>query len=44
MVGVPTHFFKVVLAESKARNLLGAKPVGATSLVWHSHSAPILVL
>jgi DNA/RNA endonuclease G (NUC1) len=30
LVGVPTHFFKVVLAESKSRNLLGAKPVGAT--------------
>ena len=28
LVGVPTHFFKVVLAESKSRNLLGAKPVG----------------
>lgn len=27
LVGVPTHFFKVVLAESKSRNLLGAKPV-----------------
>lgn len=32
LVGVPTHFFKVVLAESKSRNLLGAKPVGATGL------------
>lgn len=27
LVGVPTHFFKVVLAESKSRNKLGAKPV-----------------
>jgi hypothetical protein len=27
LVAVPTHYFKVVLAESKARNLLGMKPV-----------------
>ena len=27
LVAVPTHFFKVVLAESKSRNMLGAKPV-----------------
>lgn len=27
LVAVPTHFFKVVLAESKDRNMLGTKPV-----------------
>lgn len=27
LVAVPTHYFKVVLAESKTRNMLGVKPV-----------------
>lgn len=27
LVAVPTHYFKVVLAESKSRNMLGVKPV-----------------
>mmetsp|Transcript_1435 Transcript_1435/g.4274 ORF Transcript_1435/g.4274 Transcript_1435/m.4274 type:complete len:410 (-) Transcript_1435:16-1245(-) len=38
LVAVPTHFFKVVLAESKERNLLGAKPVVVGAFVMPNNS------
>lgn len=38
LVAVPTHYFKVVLAESKARNLLGMKPVVLGAFVMPNSS------
>jgi DNA/RNA endonuclease G (NUC1) len=43
LVGVPTHFFKVVLAESKSRNMFGAKPVGGADVQTPGYSNTYVV-
>ncbi len=44
LVAVPTHFFKVVLADSKSRNMLGAKQARAHAFEYIKQADCPLVL